>query len=121
MAVFSPMPKTRARWRVGARGERLFKLTVDAEPFEAGGEVAGGPGGPESAGRGEFDGGLLGGQQVGIGRVRPAVAAVVEPVEPVEDRSVGEVVERADVAADGDALVAHVDVVHLRGAVIGSG
>ncbi|MEU6324624.1 hypothetical protein [Streptomyces sp. NPDC047009] len=27
-------------------------------------------------------------------------------VEPVQDRSVGEVVERADVAADGDAPVA---------------
>ncbi|WP_167532530.1 hypothetical protein [Streptomyces prasinus] len=40
-------------------GEGLFELAVDAEPFEGGGEVAGGPGGPELAGRAEFDGGLL--------------------------------------------------------------
>ncbi|MFI1285184.1 hypothetical protein ACH4U5_31250 [Streptomyces sp. NPDC020858] len=99
--------------RVGAVGEGLFELTVDTEPFECGGEVAGGPGGPELAGRAEFDGGLLGDQQVGVGRVRPAVAAVIEPVQ---DRSVGEVVERADVAADGDAPVAQVDVVQLHGA-----
>jgi hypothetical protein len=55
--------------RVGAVGERLFELTVDAEPSEDGGEVAGGPGGPELAGRAEFDGGLLGDQQVRVCRV----------------------------------------------------
>ncbi|MGW3625548.1 hypothetical protein [Streptomyces sp. NPDC000880] len=88
--------------RVGAVGEGLFELAVDAESFEGGGEVAGGPGGPELAGRAEFDGGLLGDQQVGVGGVRPAVAAVVEPVQ---DGTAGEVVERADVAADGDAPV----------------
>ncbi|MDB1088718.1 hypothetical protein PJ985_14190 [Streptomyces sp. ACA25] len=59
----------------------------------------------------EFDGGLLGAQQVGVGRVRPAVAAVVEPVQ---DSTVGEVVEWPDVAADGDAPVAQVDVLHLH-------
>ncbi|MFJ9683787.1 hypothetical protein ACIRP2_38105 [Streptomyces sp. NPDC101194] len=75
-------------------GEGLFELAVDAEPFEGGGEVAGGPGGPEFAGRAEFDSGLLGDQQVGVGRVRPAVAAVVEPVQ---DSLEGEVVEWADV------------------------
>lgn len=37
--------------RVGALGERLFEPTVDAEPFEGGGQVAGGAGGPELAGR----------------------------------------------------------------------
>ncbi|MFB6989695.1 hypothetical protein [Streptomyces sp. NPDC056304] len=37
-------------------------------------------------------------------------------VEPVQDRAAGEVVERADVAADGDAPVAQVDVVQLHGA-----
>lgn len=55
-------------------GEGLFELAIDAEPFEGGGEAAGGPGGPELAGRAEFEGGLLGDQQVGVGRVRPADA-----------------------------------------------
>ncbi|AGP61497.1 hypothetical protein M271_50710 [Streptomyces rapamycinicus NRRL 5491] len=40
---------------VGAVGEGLFELSVDAEPFQGGGEVAGCPGGPEFAGRAEFD------------------------------------------------------------------
>ncbi|MEU5730611.1 MULTISPECIES: hypothetical protein [Streptomyces] len=65
----------------------------------------------QSLPRAEFDGGLLGDQQVGVGRVRPAAAAVVEQVQ---DCSVGEVVERVDVAADGDAPVAQVDVVQLH-------
>lgn len=38
-------------------GEGLFELTVNAEPFQGGGEVAGGPGGPELAGRADFGGG----------------------------------------------------------------
>lgn len=59
------------------------------------------------------DGGLLGDQQVGVRRVRPAAAAVVELVQ---DSAAGEVVERADVAADGDAQVAQVDVAQLHGA-----
>ncbi|MGP3947944.1 hypothetical protein [Streptomyces sp. 7N604] len=37
-------------------------------------------------------------------------------VEPVQDRPAGEVVERADVTADGDAPVAQVDVLQLHGA-----
>jgi uncharacterized membrane protein len=114
MAVSSSMPKTRARWRGPAPlSESLFELAVDAEPFEGSGEVAGGPGGPELAGRAEFDGGLLGDQQVGVRRVRPAAAAVVEPVQ---DSAAGEVVEQADVAADGDAQVTQVDVAQLHGA-----
>lgn len=36
--------------RVGAVGEGLFELAVDAESYEGGGEVASGPGGPELAG-----------------------------------------------------------------------
>lgn len=76
-------------------GEGLFELTVNAEPFQGGGEVAGGPSGPELASRAEFDGCLLGGQQVGVGRVRPAAVSVAEPVQ---NRTTGEVVERADVA-----------------------
>lgn len=89
-------------------GEGLFELAVDAEPFEGGGEVAGGPGGPELAGRAEFNGGLLGDEQVGVGRIRPAAAAVFEPAQ---DSTAGEVVVRTDVAADGDAPVAQADVV----------
>lgn len=48
--------------RVGAVGEGFFELAVDTKPFEGGGEVVGGPGGPEVVGRAEFDGGLLGDQ-----------------------------------------------------------
>ncbi|WP_162600122.1 hypothetical protein [Streptomyces sp. CS131] len=88
-------------------GESLFELSVDAEPFQGGGEVAGGSDGPELDGRAELDGGLLGDQQVGVGRVRPAAAPVIEPVQ---DRMAGEIVERADVTANGDAPVAQVDV-----------
>jgi hypothetical protein len=56
-------------------------------------------------------GGLLGDQQVEVGRIRPAAAAVVEPVQ---DSTAGEVVERVDVAADDDASVARADVVQLH-------
>ncbi|MFI2032943.1 hypothetical protein [Streptomyces buecherae] len=62
----------------GAMSEGLFELTVNAELFQGGGEIAGGPGGPELASRAEFDGGLLGDQQVGVGRVRTAAVSVAE-------------------------------------------
>lgn len=62
---------------VGAVGETLFDLALDAEPFKGGGEVAGSPGGSEFAFGAELDGRLRD-QQVGVGRVRPAVAAVVD-------------------------------------------
>jgi hypothetical protein len=90
---------------VGAVGQGSFELAVDAEPFQGRGEVARGPGGPELASRPEFDGRLLGDQQVGVGGVRPAGSAVVEPVQ---DGPAGEVVEWADVPDDGDAPVAEV-------------
>lgn len=73
--------------RVGAVGESLFELPVDAEPFQGGGEVAGGPGGPELAGRAEFGRGLLGDQQAGADRVRPAAAAVPEPARTARPTS----------------------------------
>jgi hypothetical protein len=41
--------------RVGVVRQGLFELSVDAEPFQGGGEVAGGSGGPEPAGRAEPD------------------------------------------------------------------
>ncbi|MER6976128.1 RHS repeat domain-containing protein [Streptomyces carpinensis] len=44
----------------------FFELAVDAESLQGRGEVAGGPGGPELARRPEFDGRLLGDQQVWV-------------------------------------------------------
>ncbi|MGK5532783.1 hypothetical protein [Streptomyces sp. URMC 129] len=94
--------------RVGAVRHGLFEPAVDTESSEGAGEVAGGPGDPELAGRTEFDGGLSGDQQVGVGRVRPTAAAVFEPVM---DDTADEITEQADVAADADAPVPVIDIV----------
>ncbi|MEH0549082.1 hypothetical protein QA802_40285 [Streptomyces sp. B21-105] len=96
---------------VGGVGQGFFELAVDVESLQGRGEVAGGPGGPELARRPEFDGRLLGDQQVWVGGARSAGSAVVEPVQ---DGLAGEVVERADVTGDGNSLVAEIHVVQLH-------
>src|SRR6266545_1854997 len=97
--------------RVGAAGEGLVELAVDAQPFQRGVEPAEGLRHPGSADWAGLHGALLAEDQVRVGGVGPASAPVGEPGE--QDLA-GEVIEWADTAGDDQLPVAEVDVTELE-------
>ena len=97
--------------RVGAAGEGLVELAVNAQPFQRGVEPAEGLRHPGSADWAGLHGALLAEDQVRVGGVGPASAPVGEPGE--QDLA-GEVIEWADTAGDDQLPVAEVDVTELE-------
>ncbi|MQA88443.1 MAG: hypothetical protein GEV03_28465 [Streptosporangiales bacterium] len=94
--------------RVGAAGQGLVELTVDAETLEGGVQPAERRAEPVLADRSGAHRGLVVDDQVWVRGVWPANAPVVEPGE---DETAGEVVERPGLPGDGDPPVTKIDIV----------
>ena len=96
--------------RVGAVGEGFVELAVHAESFEGGRALAKWRGERVVADGSGVRRGLFVDDQVWVGGVGPAPAAVGQPVG---EQAVGELVERSGQAGDGQTPVAQVDVAGL--------
>ena len=97
--------------RVGPVGECFVELAVDAQGFERGGCAAEGRGERVLADRPGRRRRLLVDDQVRVGGVGPAAASVGEPLQ---HEAMGELVQRACHAGDGEPPIAQVEVIELQ-------